>query len=123
MQEEHGKPLDWDEGEKKRPSSLSVLGRVIAALIGIGLIIGAMIFAFVIVACSQLGGGARTAYGLSVPDSVRALAMLVPGSVLGLVLVEFGATGKTSLVRYGIGGISLLSLILVIIFGLPYGLR
>ncbi|MBP7252869.1 MAG: hypothetical protein KBA75_05220 [Alphaproteobacteria bacterium] len=123
MQDEQDSPLDWDEGEKKRPSGLSVLGRVIATLIGIGLIIGVMIFAFFIIACSQLGGGTRTAYGLSIPDAVRAMAMLVPGSVLGLVLVEFGATGRTSPLRYWIGGLSLLSLVLVVLFGLPYGLR
>lgn len=121
MQEEQGKPLDWDESEKKRPSGLLVLCRVIAALFGIALIIGALLFAFFIVLCVQTGS--TSIFGLPIRGAFQALLHLLPASVLGLLLVEFGATGKTSSARYWIGGISLLSLVLVVFYGLPYGLR
>lgn len=121
MRGEKNKLLDWDEDEHKRPPAVQIIGRVIAALFGIALIIGALLFAFFLVLCVQTSSA--NFFGLPIRGALQGLLLLLPASVLGLLLVEFGATGKTSSERYWIGGISLLSLLLVIFYGLPQGLR
>lgn len=121
MLQDNNKQLDWDEDERKRPQAIQIIGRVIAALFGIALIIGALLFAFFIVLCVQTGS--TSIFGLPIRGAFQAFLHLLPASVLGLLLLEFGATGRTSPARYWIGGISLLGLVIVVFYGLPYGLR
>lgn len=95
---QQNKPLDWDENEHNRPSAVLLVGRVIAALSGIALIIGSLLFALIVVLCSQTGSTSNI-LGLPVHGALQAILILLPSSVLGLLLVEFGATGRTSVVR------------------------
>lgn len=105
---------DWDPPPSKPPASKLVL-RGIALIIGAILLLGALFGFFIAVVCSNLVG-AGGSYAIANAKAYQILLASLSASVLGLLLVEYGAIAVKSRWRLIVG----MSCALLLAISLPW---
>lgn len=101
MQQPDQAPDDWDTPLPKQPPQKLVV-RGIALVSGALLLLGAFIGFFFVVACSNLVGSAGS-YAMANAKAYQMLLASLSASVLGLLLVEYGAIAVKSRWRLLLG--------------------